>query len=655
MNSLNGRLSESLKNYFGFDAFRTGQQNAIEKLLNNQSVLAIFPTGSGKSLCYQFTALHLPGLTLVVSPLLALIKDQVDFLRSKGISAASLDSSLSKEEYADVVEQVKTGSLKILMVSVERFKNERFRQLLEQVPISLLVVDEAHCISEWGHNFRPDYLKLPSYRQELNIAQVLLLTATATDKVKQDMCAKFDIAVENVVQTGFYRANLDLAVHAVSAANKHEQLLSLVSRPGCGIVYVTLQDTSHRVADFLIAQGINAIAYHAGLASDERTRIQMAFMNGQYNVIVATIAFGMGIDKADIRFVVHYDLPKSIENYSQEIGRAGRDGLSSHCSVLGHLDELTTLENFVYGDTPELASIKRFLDIVAQNNQNGRWDCKLYSLSQACNIRQLTLKTLLVQCELRGILQAKYSYFAEYRYYFVQDEASLLARFDATRQAFLQQLFAVTNFKKKWGSIDIQQFCSSTNESRERVINALDYLHQQGLIFLETKQMVDVYGVSSAKLTEPNLATELAQYFKHTEDSEINRINAMVQFFQQAPCYTHYLARYFGDDKAPVQCGHCSACRTGPVTLDYIYPTSNINNNQLVSAIDELTQAFVSNEIVLSDILIARFLCGLTQPVFTQLKLTRKPNYGCFKTHRFSCVLSLVAQLREQDNTNSTN
>ncbi|OUS40141.1 recombinase RecQ, partial [Oleispira antarctica] len=217
---LTTELLTSLKQTFGFDQFRLGQGQTISQLIAGQSSLAIFPTGSGKSLCYQFTALHLPHVTLVVSPLLALIKDQLEFLAQKGIPAASIDSTLSGDQSQQVMADVRSGKIKILMVSVERFKNERFRQFINAVPISMLVVDEAHCISEWGHNFRPDYLKLPTYCQELNIPLVLLLTATATKKVKNDMAAKFAIAEEHIVQTGFYRPNLDLTVLPVNEREK---------------------------------------------------------------------------------------------------------------------------------------------------------------------------------------------------------------------------------------------------------------------------------------------------------------------------------------------------------------------------------------------------------------------------------------------------
>ncbi|MCP3291110.1 RecQ family ATP-dependent DNA helicase, partial [Aeromonas hydrophila] len=321
-------ISSLLTRHFGFDRLRPGQEAVISRLLAGQSAAAIFPTGSGKSLCYQLPALALPHLTLVISPLIALMHDQLAFLRSKGIAAATLDSSLTPEESRRVMQQASDGQLKILMISVERLKNERFRRFIQQVPLSMLVVDEAHCISEWGHNFRPDYLKLPDYRRELQIPQVLLLTATATPAVMADMQAKFEIEDEGLIVTGFYRANLDLAVVPLPDEARDSWLHAELARDPAAptIIYVTLQHTAEQCAARLQQAGIRARAYHAGLDATLRSQIQHDFMAGKLDCIVATIAFGMGIDKADIRRVIHYDLPKSIENYSQEIGRAGRDG-----------------------------------------------------------------------------------------------------------------------------------------------------------------------------------------------------------------------------------------------------------------------------------------------------------------------------------------
>ncbi|HEY7773611.1 MAG TPA: RecQ family ATP-dependent DNA helicase, partial [Marinagarivorans sp.] len=469
-------LENSLQEIFGYEQFKKGQKPVIEKILAGQSSLAIFPTGSGKSLCYQLPSTLLPHLTLVVSPLLALMKDQLAFLRKHNIAAASLDSTLTFEEYQKVVKDLRDNKLKILMVSVERFKNERFRLLIENTPISLLVVDEAHCISEWGHNFRPDYLKLPQYQADFNIPQSLLLTATATVKVKNDIAGKFSIDPCNIVQTGFYRSNLNLSVHSVSEQEKQRHLVELVKAQGpvCGIVYVTLQQTAQRIAAHLMAQGINAKPYHAGMKDEERKLTQEQFMCGDTPVVVATIAFGMGVDKPDIRFVIHYDLPKSIENYSQEIGRAGRDGLPSNCVVLGNLETLTTLENFVYGDTPELTGITSVLEDIKCQTKNGVWETKLHSLSQASNIRPLTLKTLLVQLEMHGLITPSHSYTAEYAIKLLVPEQRIIHEFDQERQAFVAALFKATHFKKVWGTVDFDQLYHNYGAPRKRAIAALE-------------------------------------------------------------------------------------------------------------------------------------------------------------------------------------
>ena len=322
-------MYNTLEQVFGFTQFRAGQEAVVSAVLAGRSAAAIFPTGSGKSLCYQLSALMLPHLTLVVSPLLALMQDQLAFLQRHGIAAASIDSAQSREDASAVMAKAKSGELKILMISVERLKNERFRNFLQQVPISLLVVDEAHCISEWGHNFRPDYLKLPDYQRQFNIPQALLLTATATPNVIADMQTKFAIAEADVITTGFYRANLNLWVEPVTGAAKRARLVQWmgerIGQPS--IVYVTLQKTAEQIAEHLSQHGISANAYHAGMPHNQRENIQRQFMEGRLNCIVATIAFGMGIDKPDVRFVAHLDLPRSIEGYYQETGRAGRDGL----------------------------------------------------------------------------------------------------------------------------------------------------------------------------------------------------------------------------------------------------------------------------------------------------------------------------------------
>ncbi|VXA78999.1 MULTISPECIES: RecQ family ATP-dependent DNA helicase [Aeromonas] len=634
-------ISSLLTRHFGFDQLRPGQEAVINRLLAGQSAAAIFPTGSGKSLCYQLPGLALPHLTLVISPLIALMHDQLAFLHSKGIAAATLDSSLTPEESRRVMQQVSDGQLKILMISVERLKNERFRRFIQQVPLSMLVVDEAHCISEWGHNFRPDYLKLPAYRRELKIPQVLLLTATATPAVMADMQAKFDIEDEGLVVTGFYRANLDLTVVPLPAEARDDWLQAEVRREPTAptIVYVTLQHTAQHCADLLLRAGIRASAYHAGLDSPLRSQIQHDFMAGKVDCIVATIAFGMGIDKADIRRVIHYDLPKSIENYSQEIGRAGRDGHPSRCIVLANRAQLPVLENFVYGDTPDRAAIVTLLEILSQSGSE--WEFGLLRLSNDTNIRQLPLKTLLVYLEMAGVIMPAYSYFAEYRFKFVLDKAEILTRFNPDRRQFLEQLFACAPQARSWCTMDFDALWQGYQGERHRAAAALDYLQQQGWIELESKQMTDVYRVLRQDVDINALADELYALFEKKELSELARLQALLAFFTSSHCLSQELARYFADEQAPSKCGHCSVCR-GEVAILPPLPTLTLPNEKGLRAWCDplIALCHTSHPRILT-----RFLCGIATPLTTRVKAKSLAGFGQLAAHPFAEVLAAVSRL----------
>ena len=640
------KLQQSLNNTFGFDKFRAGQEQTVTQLLNGDSSLAIFPTGAGKSLCYQLAAINLPHLTLVVSPLLALMKDQLEFLHIKGIPAASIDSTLSFEQSQQITRDVRSGQIKILMVSVERFKNERFRQFIESIAISMLVVDEAHCISEWGHNFRPDYLKLPRYRQELNIPLVLLLTATATKEVKQDMANKFAISEQHIVQTGFYRNNLDLSVLPVDENQKNQSLLNVIRHhDGSGIVYVTLQHSAEKVADFLQQQGLQAQAYHAGFKGDVRQQVQQDFMQGKTRIVVATIAFGMGIDKPDIRFVIHYDLPKSIENYSQEIGRAGRDNKNSACFTLANLDGLHTVENFVYADTPERSSIAYVLQNIRNEMQNGQWELQVLSLSNASNIKQLPLKTLLVQLELLGVIDAKFSYFADFKFKFVTPKEQIISSFNADRAEFLAQLFSCAKMKKIWGEPDFELMHNRYNAPRKRIVSALEYLADQQHIVLETKKATEVYSINSTALDSHDLVERLYHYFVEKEQSEIKRISRLIEFFQSDRCLTKQLSEYFDDKLAPDNCGHCSVCRGQITVLPYSNNQQSVSADIIAMAITQLQQHFSTlkkpnTELpeALSLETICRFLSGMSVPLFTRAKVRKLSYFGVCQDMRYSDI-----------------
>jgi ATP-dependent DNA helicase RecQ len=634
-------MHSTLEQVFGYPQFRPGQEAAIGAVLAGRSAAAIFPTGSGKSLCYQLPALLLPHLTVVVSPLLALMQDQLAFLQRHGVPSASIDSAQSRDDANDAMARARSGELKILMISVERLKNERFRNFLQQVPISLLVVDEAHCISEWGHNFRPDYLKLPDYQRQFDIPQVLLLTATATPPVIADMQAKFAIAAADVVTTGFYRRNLNLLVEPVRGVDKRGRLVQwLGERAGQpSIVYVTLQRTAEQIAEHLDQHGIAAEAYHAGLPHEQREAIQRRFMGGQSNCIVATIAFGMGIDKSDIRNVLHFDLPKSIENYSQEIGRAGRDGQPSDCLVLANRDSLNVLENFVYGDTPELDGIRCVLDELKAAAPDGQWEFLLGPLADQSNIRQLPLKTLLVQLELRRLIAPRYAYFAEYRFKFLAEPQVLLEHFEGERREFVSAIIRTSSRARTWATVSFEGIYQQYQAERHRVVKALDYFQEKGWIELESKQMTEVYSVLETDLDPQSLSHELHAHFTRHERGEIARIHAMLELFATDRCLGYRLAQYFGDENAPRQCGHCSVCRGQVARLP--------EPSTLPALVDKSFEALCTDFIhkhehhtgsVPSAERLTRFLLGISVPLFTRLKARKIHGYGALEAYPYAEV-----------------
>ena len=634
-------MHDTLQQVFGYPQFRLGQEETVSAILAGRSAAAIFPTGSGKSLCYQLSAVLLPHLTLVVSPLLALMQDQLGFLQRHGISAGSIDSAQSRDDANDVMARARSGELKILMISVERLKNERFRNFLHSVQISLLVVDEAHCISEWGHNFRPDYLKLPDYQRQFNIPQALLLTATATPKVIADMQAKFAIAAGDVVTTGFYRPNLNLLVEPVSGQDKRRRLVEWMKERANqpSIVYVTLQKTAEQIAEHLNRHGIQAEAYHAGLPHDKREGIQQRFMGGRSNCIVATIAFGMGIDKSDIRNVVHFDLPKSIENYSQEIGRAGRDGQPSDCLVLANRDSLNVLENFVYGDTPEQEGIGRVLEQLQAARSEGQWEFLLRSLSDHSNIRELPLKTLLVQLELKGVIAPRYAFYAEYRFKYLIEPDALLARFSGERQQFVAAIIQVCKRAKTWATVDFDVLYQQHNAERSRVVKALDYFQEQGLIELESKQMTEVYSLLDTHFDPQVLSAELYTGFKQHEVTEVARIHAMLDLFATEHCLGQRLAQYFGDENAPQRCGHCSVCHGHIAHLPAPPSLPPLVGKNFMGLCGDFIHRHHEYTGCLPDAeRLTRFLGGISVPLFTKLKARGIPGFAALEDYPYAEV-----------------
>jgi len=327
-------LHELLKFNFGYDTFRPQQEEIIRCVLSGRDAFVLMPTGSGKSLCFQLPALVLGGVTLVVSPLIALMKDQVDGLLADGVPAAFLNSTLSASQASEIERQLKRGEIKILYAAPERLKMDSFQRFLQEISIDLIAVDEAHCISQWGHDFRPDYRELSKLRDLLPRAPIIALTATATERVRKDIVETLRLRDARTFISSFNRPNLYYHVEPRSQEKQARLVEVMKEHEGeAAIIYCLSRKDTERLAKLLRKDGISALPYHAGLAPDVRKRTQERFIQDDVSVIVATIAFGMGIDKPDIRLVVHYDLPKSLEGYYQETGRAGRDGLQSTCML----------------------------------------------------------------------------------------------------------------------------------------------------------------------------------------------------------------------------------------------------------------------------------------------------------------------------------
>ncbi len=338
-------LEHALKHYFGYDSFRPGQRTIIENILQNHDSLVVMPTGGGKSLCYQLPALLKPGLTIVVSPLIALMQDQVQALQDNGIAATFLNSSLSGAELRDRERAILDGQIKLLYIAPERLLNpEWVASWSEQVYISGVAIDEAHCVSEWGHDFRPEYRQLNQLREWFAHVPITALTATATDRVRQDIIQQLELRDPYVHIATFNRPNLYYEVRP-KAKHTYAELLQIVrDTPGAGIVYCLSRKRVNELADRLQQDGIAALPYHAGMDNGTRAANQTAFIRDDVRVMVATVAFGMGINKPDVRFVVHYDLPRNIEGYYQESGRAGRDGEPAHCTLFFGAGDIKTVE-----------------------------------------------------------------------------------------------------------------------------------------------------------------------------------------------------------------------------------------------------------------------------------------------------------------------
>lgn len=617
------KAHQILRETFGFPSFRLAQEEVIRRLIvENDNALVLFPTGGGKSLTYQVPALCLDGLTLVISPLIALMKDQVDALVDRGVKAANLDSTLSAERSTWVKSEVVSGSMKLLYVAPERLNNESFVNMMRQVKISLLAVDESHCISQWGASFRPEYLKIARFAEEMDVERVLCLTATATKTVAEDICKNFLIdPLAGVFRTPVFRPNL--AFSAEVAQNANEKLNRIIpmlkERTGPAIVYVTTQKQAEEIANNLMPHGLEPMVYHAGLPGDQREDVQQKFMNSDRGIVCATIAFGMGIDKANIRQIIHYNMPKTLENYSQEVGRAGRDGLESTCLMFLCATDIPILEGFARGDTCAKRDIELWLQEVALREPapDGTIDFNQYQQSKQYDIRPTVLNLCYAQLELDfGHIRATTPFYTIY------DLAP--SRGDGWSKVMADKSPAAITIRKHWTAkasgyqIDTVSTATYAKIDRTEIAKQISIWELNGLLTCKPSQVRTRYNVD-ARHPMPrdiaaikDLANQLYEGMLTREQEAIEKLRQVIGFVTTDDCLAQSLAAYFGDDNVVPDgmCGKCGFCMSG-AGLDFS-PTalSTPDPKQIRAILDACPERDDPR-------LLARMAFGITSPRLT--------------------------------------
>ncbi len=624
-----------LRNQFGLQQFHEGQQAVIERLLAGKNVAAVFPTGGGKSLCYQLPSQMLDGTTVIVSPLIALMKDQCDALAARGIAAARLDSTLENHQVAAAMRGLRDGAIRMLYVAPERFFNERFLASLRTLRVSLFAIDEAHCISQWGHNFRPDYLKLAVLVKELAVERVLALTATATPSVLADICDAFAIDPENAIRTRFFRSNLYVRSTVVDSESQYATLLSRIrDRPrGATLVYVTLQRTAEEIAAQLSADGFDAMAYHAGFDFDVRAKVQQRFIDSTDGIVVATIAFGMGIDKSNIRYVYHYNPPKSLEAYAQEIGRAGRDGDDSICELLFAPEDRIVLENFTYGDTPSRHGVGRLMDLLF--HQSNTFHISHYKLSNETDVRILVVRTLLTYLELDGYLKSTSPRYDTVKIQPQVTSQEILSHFVGDERKFIGGVLSSLTKGRTWFLLNMAVAKERLGVEREEIMSAIDRMAESGWLEVHVADLVHGYRCLRQPDSVKLLADQYHERLARREQHEIARLDDVIQLVAGASCQAALLSSHFGEMLAE-PCGRCTACLgDGPL----VFPIQKARKlgTSATKAAQEVARRFP--DFFNSPRDQARFLCGLSSPHFVRARITRDANFGVCDRVPFADVL----------------
>lgn len=567
---------ELLKKYWGYDQFRPLQLEVIESLLTGHDTLVLMPTGGGKSLCYQIPALAMEGMTLVVSPLIALMKDQVSQLRQRHIKAACLYQGMNHREIELVLNRCVVGNIKLLYVSPERLLSSTFLNHLRQMPINAIAVDEAHCISQWGYDFRPPYLDIAKIRPLHPKAPIIALTATATPVVVDDICKQLHMHGEKRFQSSFFRSNLRYGV--IREHDKQGRLLRLVRGiGGSGIIYVRNRRRTHEVADMLNHNGITAAAYHAGISLKERDLQQQGWQRSTRGIMVATNAFGMGIDKADVRFVIHLDIPESPEAYFQEAGRAGRDGKAAYAIMLYDDADIEHLNYSFNQSFPSLKFIKNVYRGIGNYYQipvGSGMDCRFtFQFNELCQTYGFDIHPFfsalhfleregLIALPEQSELQSKlFIPIGKEELYHFQVEHHVAGDILSTILRMYGGLF--TDFTP----IIETQIARRCQVSEERIINTLTELDRHEIVVYQRKEINPLIIFTQPRINERDLYISDENY-KFLKENAQRRRDAMIAYIHNNhDCRSQQLLHYFGEEQQQ-NCGCCDICHHKATSTD---------------------------------------------------------------------------------------
>lgn len=622
-------LIDSLQTHFSFDTFRAGQRETIERLINGESTLCIFPTGAGKSLCYQLPSILLKGKTsLVISPLISLIQDQIQQLQDLGIEASAFHSSLSENEWNTTLKKVEAQEVQLLFTTPESLLKKECQQVLKSLEIGIVAVDEAHCVSEWGNSFRPSYLLLAAAIRKLKPHAILALTATATKEVARDIRSRFKIKTKDQIQTPLYRSNLEFSVIPCHAEQKINELIEILNKPEHqpAIIYVMKQVDAEEVCAALQKEGLKARAYHAGMHADARKLVQEAFIANTLPIVVATIAFGMGVNKPNIRTVVHYHLPKSPEGWVQECGRAGRDGKTSQCVLLGCNDDLIPLTNFIHADSISKNAIERIIEMLFAQGKN-----ITFSKYHICREHDITAAKL--DIILSFLINQNYLTVdgTSWRYFQISRLRYTTHEFGRTKQPLVNAIH------EHCGKIDSSQSMQLFKISRTRLLSILTEMEEVGDVAVKQTGLLHHYLLKQVPADLSTLIQELNDHFLQHNQNAFKRLEAVIGTATTRSCIPARLVKYFGDS-INGNCGSCSSCR-GEKRARKLPGVALPSLTQ--EEVARMQEVYKEHKKTLSTALrLTRFFCGIFSPGIQGARLYQHEHFGSLIHVPFSEILT---------------